>query len=717
GATFIPIFYYRFVLIFLNLFRKDRLKLYFTYLLGLAFVVFNLLSDAFVSGIGPKMSFKFWPDAGFLYPAFLFMFFGLAAYSTFILIKSFQKSTGTKRQQIKFIILGMIVGFIGGATNYLLWFDIKIPPVGNILVSFYVFSISYAIIRHRLLDIRVVIRQGSVFIASIITVITAVLGIRFAVLGYVIKEYILLDFFTLVLAVSIFPFIRKFYYTLANHYFFTSLYDPKEVISQISEELSTTLETQKVFKMINQSITTTFRTEKFGILIFNNDKDYYRVGFNQGFKIGKQKHFLGDTALRENFIKKNQVIILEEIIRNQSTSNKEIIKLLQRLKVELIAPLNIGEKTLGLLVLGPKETQDPYTADDLLVIDVIRSQAAIAIQNALSYKEIKDFSRKLEREVKKATRELRTANTKLKKLDKAKSEFISIASHQLRTPLTSIKGFTSLLLEEAYGRLPEEPKKIMKKIYISNERLILLVEDLLNISRIERGKMEYVLEPVNLRELLKNSISTLMLHAQHKDLFLKFQDKTKKHSNILINADYKKIAEVFDNLIDNAVKYTQKGGITVTLEQKNATKAIISVSDTGIGIKPQDLPRLFEKFTRGEGVSTVNTGGTGLGLFIVKKLTEAHKGKVWVTSPGSNKGATFYIELPLFRKNGFNNSNGAGKNNQARKLVSIAAANSKNQPPLASSGDLGDIGAPVLPSQSRGSKTKAQTQKKKNKKK
>jgi len=242
------------------------------------------------------------------------------------------------------------------------------------------------------------------------------------------------------------------------------------------------------------------------------------------------------------------------------------------------------------------------------------------------------------------TTELASANKKLVEIDKTKSEFISIASHQLRTPLTSIKGFSSLLMEGSYGRLGKEQRETIEKIYVSNERLIMLVEDLLNISRIERGKIQYEYEDVNLEELAKNVLSIMRIQAKNKHLYIKFKNDAKDLPSI--KADLKKLAEVIGNLVDNAIKYTPKGGVTVALSRKGEL-ARISISDTGIGISREEIPTLFEKFVRGKDVNKLHTGGTGLGLYVVKKIVEAHEGKVWVESPGLEKGTTFVVELPI----------------------------------------------------------------------
>jgi signal transduction histidine kinase len=250
--------------------------------------------------------------------------------------------------------------------------------------------------------------------------------------------------------------------------------------------------------------------------------------------------------------------------------------------------------------------------------------------------------------------QLSDANAKLRQLDKAKSEFISIASHQLRTPLTSIKGFGSLLLEGTYGVVPEAQRGALEKIYISNERLIQLVEDLLNISRIEAGRMEFDFQEAQIEDLVQEAVMTLELSAKTKSLYLHWEKPAIAMPKLKI--DVTKIKEVISNMIDNAIKYTQKGGITVKLEsntdwdsehKEHQSTVRVIVSDTGIGMDAEEIGMIFEKFQRGKQVSHYHTDGTGLGMFIGRKIVAEHKGKIWAESDGKGMGSRFVLELPV----------------------------------------------------------------------
>ncbi|MFC1663932.1 ATP-binding protein [Patescibacteria group bacterium] len=230
------------------------------------------------------------------------------------------------------------------------------------------------------------------------------------------------------------------------------------------------------------------------------------------------------------------------------------------------------------------------------------------------------------------------------KLSAAKSEFISIASHQLRTPLTAIKGYISMILDGNYGKLSEKTKNSLENVYKSNERLIGLVNDILNISRIETGKIEMEFKKAPLENIISSIVEELEIEAKNKNIYLKWEKSKKALPEILVDKD--KIRQVILNVIDNAIKYTEKGGVTIKLKIGNG-KYIIEVSDTGAGLTKYELSKMFDSFSRGMAGTRLYTEGVGLGLYIAKKFTEMHQGEIWAESPGEGKGSVFYVELPI----------------------------------------------------------------------
>lgn len=242
--------------------------------------------------------------------------------------------------------------------------------------------------------------------------------------------------------------------------------------------------------------------------------------------------------------------------------------------------------------------------------------------------------------------DLEAANERLKELDKAKSEFVSIASHQLRSPLTAIRGYSSMLVEGSFGQLPQKAMEVAKRIEDSTKLMAMSIEDYLNVSRIESGNMKYNLSDFNLLELASKICDDLRPEALKQTLILLFRSDIT--SGGMVNADVGKVHQIIHNLINNSIKYTKKGSISVFMREDIKAKRIyIDISDTGIGMSQKTMDSLFQKFSRADNANSVNTSGTGLGLYVAVKMAEAMGGSITAHSEGDGKGSTFTFELPL----------------------------------------------------------------------
>jgi signal transduction histidine kinase len=241
-------------------------------------------------------------------------------------------------------------------------------------------------------------------------------------------------------------------------------------------------------------------------------------------------------------------------------------------------------------------------------------------------------------------KELEVANAKLRHLDKAKSEFISIASHQLRTPLSAIDGFVSLILEGTYGKISEKAREAVGEIAQSNQQLISLVNDLLNISRMELGKIKMEFEKVDVLEICRAVVRELSGKAEEKNLYLKLESEGDQELPGF--ADRKSLEQAISNIVENALKYTIKGGVTIAVAREGEN-VLIRIKDTGIGIAKNHLPFLFSKFSRGENAMKYSIPGTGLGLYVAKSLIEKNGGSILAESDGEGKGALFAVEFPV----------------------------------------------------------------------
>lgn len=245
--------------------------------------------------------------------------------------------------------------------------------------------------------------------------------------------------------------------------------------------------------------------------------------------------------------------------------------------------------------------------------------------------------------------DLKQANTRLLELDKQKSEFVSFASHQLRAPLTAMKGYASLLIEGEFGEIKDEVKGAIKTILDSSKTLTNIVDDYLNVSRIELGTMKYSFEIIDYRKMIRDVIEELKPNIQKSklDFSLHFQPDNESEK-FIIHADKDKFKQVITNLIDNSIKYTPSGSLDVSLTKDMSKKKIIfSVKDTGVGISPEAMPKLFSKFVRLSNANKQNIYGTGLGLFVAKDIVTAHQGRIWAESDGEGKGSVFNVEIDM----------------------------------------------------------------------
>ena len=244
------------------------------------------------------------------------------------------------------------------------------------------------------------------------------------------------------------------------------------------------------------------------------------------------------------------------------------------------------------------------------------------------------------------TQALEKANVRLKELDKQKSEFVSIASHQLRSPLTAMRGYASMLVEGSFGKIPEKALEAAKRIDDSAKLMAMSVEDYLNVSRIESGNMKYNLSDFNVKEMTEKICDDLRPEALKSNLILLFRTDLK--SRAIVNADVGKTNQIIHNLINNSIKYTPKGTINVFMRDDLKKKRIyVDITDTGIGMSQATIHTLFQKFSRADNANSVNVSGTGLGLYVAFKMAEQMGGTITCASEGDGKGSTFTFELPL----------------------------------------------------------------------
>jgi len=254
--------------------------------------------------------------------------------------------------------------------------------------------------------------------------------------------------------------------------------------------------------------------------------------------------------------------------------------------------------------------------------------------------------RSVQREVHQRER-LEEVADELRRSDEAKTEFISIASHQLRTPLNAIKGYLSLFLEGIYGKLDAQKQQPMERLYRSSERLIHLVNDLLGISRIQMGKIVLDLAEVDLCEIVQSVVDEFGAAAEEKNIAL--HASCPPDSVPVVSGDKQKLRDCVLNLVDNAIRYTEKGSVDVSV-RREANDILVRVDDTGPGLAPEEVRSLFGSFQRGQEGRAHWPEGSGLGLYIAREFIALHGGEIWAESPGKGLGSSFFIRIPISAK-------------------------------------------------------------------
>jgi signal transduction histidine kinase/CheY-like chemotaxis protein len=323
--------------------------------------------------------------------------------------------------------------------------------------------------------------------------------------------------------------------------------------------------------------------------------------------------------------------------------NQKLVSMVQ-VKSFISVPLKVQDEVIG--ALSVDRTHDrALTQDDLDLLITLASQVAIALDNAQAYREIESLNAGLEARVRERTADLEAANARLEQMDRLKSRFLAHVSHELRTPLTSIVGFADNMIEGLVGSLNVKQEQYLIRIKANGTRLGRMITDLLDLARVEAGKLVLSFDHVALTALVSDVIEQLRPLAAAKQLQI---DLHSPDPTLLVWADLDRLSQILTNLLDNAIKYTPDGGhVAVDLSRADQRMARVVVRDTGQGIPPEALPKLFDPFFRVHQQERSHTKGLGLGLAIVKDLVDLHGGSITVHSE-IDRGTQFEFTLPLY---------------------------------------------------------------------
>ncbi|MDP8290060.1 MAG: HAMP domain-containing sensor histidine kinase [Candidatus Susulua stagnicola] len=403
------------------------------------------------------------------------------------------------------------------------------------------------------------------------------------------------------------------------------------LIKNLLLSASYTLEKDKIYSSINKEIINALGFKKCLILDFSEIKEKVNIGFTASEA----------ESFKEIFEHKKELLKSVYLLRSNSEIYKDIFPEAPAKNI-LIAPIKARESIYAIFIVSDLNLHAEIRKSEEETFLIVCMYLSQCLDNIRLFEDIYHTKDNLERKIKERTNELVKSLREIEAISKTKSDFISSVSHELRTPLTSVKGFSSLLVDEKFGKLPEEARKRLLKIDKNVNSLMSIVNTLLDISRIESGKMEVKIAPFEITKLIKDVADFLSPQIQAKKLNLSFS----LPQNLTAYLDKNLIERVLINLINNAIKFTPSGGkITLKCIQKDK-QAIISVSDTGCGMEASDLEKIFQEFFRASHPSITQIEGSGLGLSLVKKIIDTHKEKIWVES-NLGKGTTLTFTLRI----------------------------------------------------------------------
>jgi signal transduction histidine kinase len=561
-----------------------------------------------------------------------------------ILLFNYYKATQDtqERARIKYIFTGVGLTLVPAlaANGVLPAFGVSsIVFYGPNVVIILAIFMSIAIVKHRFLDIRLLVARSIAYLLLVSTLVAIYAAVVFGVTVNVFAEDSVFVRQVVPIIAALFlagtaPYFKRLFDRITNRIFYRDAYDPQAFLDELNKVLVDSIELNILMRQTSEVVERNLKCATCHVAVSETDKSSLRI-------VGSQSSRLSRDSVKQigsELAKLNSKAVVSDELGN---SHKNLKKTLNDSEIAMVVSLASGhspsEKPLAYLLLGPKKSGNIYNKQDLRIIEIIADELVIAIQNALRFEEIQDFAATLQEKVNTATLKLQKTNKKLRDLDETKDEFISMASHQLRTPLTSVKGYTSMVLEGDAGKLNKAQKDLLNQAFVSSQRMVYLIADLLNVSRLKTGKFIIDAQPTNLAEVVEGEISQLRETAKRKNLTLTY-DKPKDFPVLML--DETKIRQVIMNFADNAIYYTPRGGkINIGLKE-DSSSVYFTVKDDGIGVPKKEQEHMFTKFYRATNARKSRPDGTGLGLFMAKKVVDAQGGHILFESH-EGKGSTF----------------------------------------------------------------------------
>ena len=629
GAIFIPVTNFHHVTKILARPPIETRWIAFGYGFCVVALFLNAFTATFVKGVSPKLSFPFWPEPGPAFHFYIILFAYCLIRWTYLLVEESREASGIRQNQLRYLIIALTLGYSGGITNFLLWYDIPIPPYGNVLVSAYVILFSYSVIKFQLLDINVVFKKSLVYALLLLLLVVPcylllVLGQR-VTFGQIDYTFSFFSLGLFILVGFLFPKLRFRTEEALERVLFNKRADYRETLLQSSKEMVSIVDIVALSENLVRTIGKSLAIEKVSLLLNEEPEGYNlkaRVGLN--LENSERISLSKDSQLVRLLQSRREPVVKEELEWVPvGPETPQTVATMTKLGAEISLPIISKGKLIGILNLGQKEEKTLYSQEDLELLSTLANQAAIAIDNARLYENLKKSQDTLRRADRLSSLGLLTAGL----------------AHEIRNPLVAIRTFTQLLPERYDDAEFREGFQglALKEV----DRICGLINDLLSFAR--PSKPNVALENVN--DVVDNIVRILETQAKEKGtaILREFNDSLPK-----VWIDREQMKQVFMNLILNAIQAMKEGG-SISI----ATRAIsrigaepsgefvqVEVRDTGVGIPEENLQHIFDPFF------TSKDEGSGLGLAVSHQIVQEHGGFVTVEST-LGKGTSFFVHVPV----------------------------------------------------------------------
>jgi signal transduction histidine kinase len=567
----------------------------------------------------------------------LYLAFGILGGLT-LLITRYQNVSGKEKIQLQFVFFGFFLTSLAIiTTNVILPNIVETPPtvtrLGIYSTLFLTGFMAYAIIRHHFMDFKLVVTRSVTYTL----LLTALAGLYSGSFIFISKIFVLNNngsgqYITSVILAVILAFIfqplRRFFQRTTDNIFFRGGYDPSTLLGNLGSIMAREIELGRLTSQVIAELTSQMKLFKATIAVLDENGIFYETDGNAQ---------PGELVSLEELKK-----IKSGVVLGDTSDSEEVKKMFDKYGFDLSVDLMSSNELVGFLLLSGKKSGDIFNSTDVRTLNILAHELALAIHNARSYTEIQNFNKTLQKRVDEATEQLRSANEHLKELDQLKNEFLSMATHQLNTPLTVVDGYLTLVNDGVVNE-PAERRDYIEKTLERVRSMKRMVADFLDVSRIETGKFIIDVKPVDFNKLVSEEVNGLGPSAKGNGVLLQFI--APKHPLPLVEIDEQKTRQAVMNLIDNAIYYAPKGEVKVYLDsdEKFVTYKVV---DNGIGVPENQKNKLFQKFYRADNARSERPNGNGVGLFLVKRVIEDQGGKIIFEST-EGKGSTFGFTLPI----------------------------------------------------------------------